>query len=122
MSGKILIVDDSAYARRIVRSTLEKAGHTVQEAATGMSAIEAYFLDRPDVVLLDLTMEDMGGLEVLERLSNVDPDVRVIVISADVQSSTEGLAKNAGALGFLGKPASAAIIVQAVQTALAGET
>jgi two-component system chemotaxis response regulator CheY len=115
------LVDDSAYARRIVRSVLERAGYAVREASTGMGAIESYFLERPDVVLLDLTMEDMTGLEVLERLRGMDSAVRVIVLSADVQSSTEGVVRNAGAMNFLGKPAAPAAILEAVETAIASK-
>lgn len=105
--GKILIVDDSGYARRVHRQILESGGHQVVEACTGMAALERFFLDAPDVVLLDLSMEDLGGLEVLKRLLEMDPDVRVIVISADVQRTTERMVLDAGAVRFIGKPAGA---------------
>ena len=100
----ILLVDDSGYARRIMRKALESGQHDVMEADGGMAAIEAYYLHRPDVVLLDLTMEDLGGLEVLKQLRQMNPDVRVIVVSADVQATTEGIVREAGATAFLGKP------------------
>ncbi|HYC50566.1 MAG TPA: response regulator, partial [Gemmatimonadaceae bacterium] len=87
--AKLLIVDDSGYARRVHRGILESGGHTVVEAATGMAAIEAFFLEHPDLVLLDLSMEDMGGIDVLKRLQEMDATSRVMVISADVQRSTE---------------------------------
>ena len=63
----IMVVDDSGYARRTHRRILESAGHSVIEATSGMEAIEGYFLHRPDLVLLDLSMEDMGGLDVLRK-------------------------------------------------------
>lgn len=112
--AQILLVDDSNYARRTLRKVLEQAGHTVSEAAGGMAAIEHYFLHRPDVVLLDLTMEDVGGLEVLKKLREMDTLARVIVVSADVQSSTETLVKDAGALQFLGKPVASADLLKAI--------
>jgi two-component system, chemotaxis family, chemotaxis protein CheY len=121
MQGKILVVDDSAYARKILSKTLLGAGLEVQEASSGLGAIEAYFLSRPDAVLLDLTMEDMSGLDVLKRLREIDPSARVIVISADVQSSTAGFVREAGAHRFIGKPAESAAIMEAVTSALAGE-
>ncbi len=62
--AKILIVDDSSMSRRMLRNILEKAGHQVIEAKDGISGIEAYFLDHPDIVLLDLVMEGMYGLDV----------------------------------------------------------
>jgi two-component system, chemotaxis family, chemotaxis protein CheY len=115
--AKILVADDSNYARRVLRQTLERAGHTVVEASSGMSALESLFLEKPDLLLLDLTMDDMGGLEVLHELSQAGNSVPVIVISADVQASTAGLVQNAGALRFLGKPVEEAVLLKAVRDA-----
>lgn len=112
----IMIVDDSAYTRRTHRRILEDAGYTVVEAASGMAAIEGYFVHHPDLVLLDLTMEDMSGLQVLEKLHELHADARVIVISADVQRSTTRLVAESGALHFLGKPVSAEDLVATVQS------
>jgi two-component system chemotaxis response regulator CheY len=114
----IMIVDDSNYTRRTHRRILESDGHVVHEAASGMSAIESYFVHRPDLVLLDLTMEDMGGLEVLEKLREMQAKARVIVISADVQRSTAQLVANSGALRFLGKPVSAEDLLETVRLTL----
>ena len=100
----IMVVDDSAYTRRTHRRILESAGHAVVEASSGMEAIEGYFVHRPDLVLLDLSMEDMGGLEVLGKLREMEAHARVGVISADVQRSTLEMVTDAGALRFLGKP------------------
>src|SRR5215212_3966898 len=92
----IMIVDDSNYTRRTHRRILESDGHVVHEAATGMGAIEGYFVHRPDLVLLDLTMEDMGGLDVLQKLRELQADARVIVVSADVQRSTAKIVSDSG--------------------------
>jgi two-component system chemotaxis response regulator CheY len=100
----IMIVDDSGYTRRTHRKILESAGYGVVEAASGMAAIEGFFLHHPDLVLLDLTMEDMGGLDVLEKLRELQAGARVVVISADVQRSTGKMVADSGALRFLGKP------------------
>ena len=118
----IMIVDDSNYTRRTHRRIVESDGHVVHEAATGMAAIESFFVHRPDLVLLDLTMEDMGGLEVLERLQSLDAGARVIVISADVQRSTAKLVADSGALRFLGKPVSPEGLLGAVREVLAQGT
>lgn len=115
----IMIVDDSSYTRRTHRRIVESAGHVVHEASTGMAAIEGYFVHRPDLVLLDLTMEDMGGLEVLEQLRALDAGARVIVVSADVQRSTTRLVAESGAMRFLGKPVSAEGLLEAVHETLA---
>lgn len=114
----ILVVDDSSYARRLHRQILEQEGHTVREAASGMSALESYFLERPEVVLLDLTMEDVDGFDVLRRLRDIDPQARVIVISADVQRSTASMVMEAGARKFLGKPVDSAELVEALNSLL----
>jgi two-component system chemotaxis response regulator CheY len=110
----IMIVDDSAYARRVHRAILEGAGHTVIEAASGGSAIEQFSLAQPDVVLLDLSMEDIGGIEVLRTLRTLDVQARVIVVSADVQRSTEQAVLDGGASRFLRKPANATELVGAI--------
>ena len=115
----IMIVDDSNYTRRTHRRIVESAGHVVHEAASGMAAIEGYFIHRPDLVLLDLTMEDMGGLEVLEKLRALDAGARVIVVSADVQRTTTQLVAASGALRFLGKPVSSEGLLEAVHDTLA---
>ena len=104
MSERILIVDDSSLARRRARAILESGGYEVIEAADGMAAIERYFVDRPDVVMLDLVMKGMYGLDVLTKLREIDPSARVIVVSADVQSSSHQMAAEGGAAGFLIKP------------------
>ena len=104
MSRKILIVDDSGLARRRARSILESAGFEVIEAEDGMAALERYFVAKPDIVLLDLVMKGMYGLEVLARLREMDPTARVIVVSADVQTSSHELVAQGGAAGFLVKP------------------
>lgn len=113
----ILVVDDSGYARRTHRAILESGGHTVIEASSGMSAIESYFLHHPDLVLLDLSMEDMGGLEVLRKVRELDPGARIVVVSADVQRSTERMVNEGGALAFLGKPASRDQLLETVDSA-----
>ncbi len=105
MSHKVLLVDDSGLARRSTRRILEGAGYEVVEAEDGMAAIERYFVEKPDVVMLDLVMKGMYGLEVLSKLREMDPDARVVVLSADIQTSSRDLVQAAGAAGFLSKPA-----------------
>lgn len=102
--SRILIVDDSSLARRRARTILEGGGYDVVEAEDGMAAIERYFIDKPDVVMLDLVMKGMYGLDVLAQLRQMDPQARVIVVSADVQTSSHQMAEEGGAAGFLIKP------------------
>jgi two-component system, chemotaxis family, chemotaxis protein CheY len=118
MKAKILLVDDSGLARRSVRQILEKAGYEIVEAEDGMVALERYFLEKPDVVLLDLVMKGMTGLDVLQKLHEMDPRVRAIVVSADIQDSSRELAVAGGAYEFLNKPVDAAALLTAVAGAL----
>ena len=118
MSGKILIVDDSALSRRTLRRILETRGYEVVEADDGMTALEIYFLERPILVLLDLVMKGMYGLDVLVKLREMDPKAMVVVASADIQSSTRKMVDEAGALGFINKPFISEQVLAAVETAL----
>lgn len=120
MKAKVLIVDDSSLTRRTLRHILEEAGYTVAEAEDGLSAIERYFLERPDVVFLDLVMRGMYGLEVIEKLRELDAGARIVVVSADIQSSSHVQAHEAGAKAFVNKPFDKDEILLALDTALAG--
>ena len=120
MKTKILIIDDSALTRRSLRQILESAGCEVVEAEDGLTGLEHYYLEKPAVVMLDLVMRGMYGLDVLQKLRELDADVRVVVVSADIQSSSHELAQQAGALAFINKPFDRAEILVALETALAG--
>ena len=120
MSSTVLLVDDSGLARRGTRRILEGAGYRVIEAEDGLSALEQYSLARPDVVLLDLVMRGMYGLEVLATLRELDSSARVIVISADIQTSSRDLVREGGAAAFLNKPVEPAHLLDTVGQVLAG--
>jgi two-component system, chemotaxis family, chemotaxis protein CheY len=118
MTGKVLLVDDSALARRSTRRILEAAGYSVVEAEDGMAALEQYFVEKPDAVVLDLVMKGMYGLDVLARLREMDPEARVIVLSADIQSSSRDLVQGGGAAGFLNKPVNGSDLLAMLASAL----
>jgi len=118
MRPKILIVDDSSLSRRTLRRILEPAEYEVVEANDGMAALEVYFLEKPSLVLLDLVMKGMYGLDVLVKLREMDQHARVVVASADIQSSTRKMVDEAGALGFINKPFVPEQVIAAVQAAL----
>ena len=119
MTAKVLIVDDSAMSRRMARRILEQGGYSVIEADEGMAALETYFLEKPDLVLLDLVMTGMNGLDVLAKLRELDPGARVVVASADIQSSTRRMVEDAGARSFITKPFVPEHVLETVSTALA---
>ena len=120
MKRKLLLVDDSALARRSMRSILESDGFEVVEAEDGMAALERYFLEKPDLVLLDLVMRGMYGLDVLTKLRQLDPSARVIVVTADVQDSSHQLVEEAGASAFINKPVDRHRVLEVIRSVLAG--
>lgn len=120
MKARVLVVDDSALSRRTLRQILEPAGYDVAEAEDGLSALERYFLEKPDVVLLDLVMKGMYGLDVLTKLRELDADAKVVVVSADIQTSSQELAEAAGAGAFINKPFDKADILKALRRVLTG--
>ncbi len=119
MSAKIMVVDDSALSRRTMRRILESTGYNIVEADDGISALELYFLEKPDVVFLDLVMKGMYGLDVLTKLREMDAGARVIVASADIQSSTRTMVEEAGARAFINKPFVVEQVLAALNTVLA---
>src|SRR4029079_992469 len=119
---KILIVDDSSLSRRTLRRILESASYEVVEADDGMTALEVYFLEKTSLVLLDLVMKGMYGLDVLVKLREMDPNALVVVASADIQSSTRKMVDEAGALAFINKPFMSEQVIAAVEGALAKGT
>jgi two-component system, chemotaxis family, chemotaxis protein CheY len=120
MNARILVVDDSGFARRSLKQLLEGAGHTVEEAKDGHDALERYFLNKPDLVMLDLVMEGMNGMEVLAKLRELDREARVVVATADVQTSTRAEAQATGASGFITKPFDRDEVLKTVSTVLTG--
>ena len=123
MKVKILIVDDSSLARRSLRQHLETMGHAVEEAPDGAQALERFYLDPPELVFLDMVMTGMYGLDVLARLREMNPAVKVIVVTADIQQSTADEARAGGAKGILNKPVDPEKLRSTIATVLAeGET
>ena len=120
MTAKILIVDDSGLARRNTRRILEGAGFEVIEAEDGLGGLEQYFVHKPDVVVLDLVMKGMYGHDVLTKLREMDPNARVIVVTADVQHSSRDMVQSSGAAGFLTKPVDGAELLKVIHGILEG--
>lgn len=120
MNARILVVDDSGFARRTLKQILEGAGHTVEEAQDGHDALERYFLNKPDLVMLDMVMDGMNGLEVLAKLRELDQDAKVVMATADVQTSTRAEAQAAGASGFITKPFEREQVLKTVSTVVTG--
>ncbi|WP_026368712.1 response regulator [Aminiphilus circumscriptus] len=117
---RILIVDDSAFMRFMLQKILTDAGFdVVGEATDGSEGAELYKTLRPDVVTMDITMPILSGLEGLNRILRIDPEARVIMISAMGQKSTVLKALQSGALGFIVKPFDKIKVIDTVRDVLA---
>ena len=122
MKAKILVVDDSGLARRLIRKILEELGHEVEDAADGAQALERYVLNHHDAVILDLLMHGMYGVEVLHKLKQLNPKLPVIVVSADIQRTTRDQVKEAGAVAMVNKPVTREQLEEVLGIVLAGGT
>ena len=103
-SDTILIVDDDRKMRVIMKTLIESSGWTTIEACDGEQALEMYSKERPSVVLLDMLMPKMDGLETLRELKSLDSDLPVIIITAHADVSDAVNAIKIGAYDFIIKP------------------
>ena len=122
MKAKILVVDDSGLARRLIRKILEDLGHEVEEASDGAQALERYALNRHDAVVLDLLMHGMYGVDVLQKLRLLNPDLPVVVATADIQRSTREQVKESGAAALVNKPVTREQMEEVLSIVLDGGT
>jgi two-component system chemotaxis response regulator CheY len=122
MKAKILVVDDSGLARRLVRKILEELGYEVEDVSDGAQALERYLLNRHDAVVLDLLMQGMYGVEVLEKLKQLNPTLPVVVSSADIQKTTRDQVKTSGAAAMINKPVSKEQLAETLDIVLKGGT
>jgi DNA-binding NarL/FixJ family response regulator len=119
---RVLVVDDHPIWRDGVARDLEAAGLTVcGTAGDGAQAIRVATATRPDVVLLDLHLPDVSGVEVARRLAATDPPPRILVLSASGERQDVLDAMTAGATGYLVKSASAAELLDGVRRVAAGD-
>lgn len=118
--ARILVADDAAFMRMRLSNLLTEAGHTVLEATNGAEAVEQYRQQRPDLVLLDITMPVMDGLAAIEAIRGIDPQARIVVCSSLGQQSIVLKAIQSGARDFIVKPFQPDRVLGAVDRVLAG--
>lgn len=119
--AKILVVDDSRLTRRLVCRALENAGHEVVQVANGEEGLKAFNAFTPDCVISDLLMPVMNGFDFAAALREIDPDVPVLVSTADIQDKSRARVEALGVVRMLHKPLKEAEIVEAVREALASQ-
>jgi len=102
---KLLIVDDSSIVRRSIARNLEANNiNEVFQASSGQEAVEVFQQNQPDLVTMDITMPGMDGLSCVSRIIDIQPDARILVISALGDESTAIDAVERGANGYVYKP------------------
>jgi two-component system, chemotaxis family, chemotaxis protein CheY len=102
---RVLIVDDAAFMRMSLKTMLEKNGfEVVGEAENGLVGVNKYKSLKPDLVTMDITMPEMDGINALRAIKAVDPDAKIIMITAIGQEPMVRDAIMSGAKGFIVKP------------------
>ena len=125
MPTKILIVDDHEILREGIRSILKRARphwEICGEASNGVEAIEFTKRLKPDVVLLDITMPQMSGLEAASRITALRSDSRILIFTMHESGQLANDARRAGVLGCVSKSDATRLLVLAIETVLAGGT
>ena len=116
MAKNILICDDAAFMRMMIKDILTKNGYNVVgEAENGKIAVDKYAELSPDLVLLDITMPEMDGIQALKQIKETDPSALVIMCSAMGQQAMVIEAIQSGAKDFIVKPFQAERVLEAVK-------
>ncbi len=118
MSRTVLVVDDAAFMRMMIRDILAKEGYVIHEAVNGRDAVEKYGELRPDLVTMDITMPEMSGLEALRAIRALDSSARVLMVSAMGQQKMIVEALESGAMDFLVKPFQPTKVLETVKKCL----
>jgi two-component system chemotaxis response regulator CheY len=102
---RVLVIDDAEYARDILKKILTSGGYEIAgEAADGEEGVREYSRTNPDIVIVDMIMPKMNGIETIRAIKKINPNAKVLVISADGQLAHIEEAVKAGALSYINKP------------------
>ena len=124
VQARVLVVDDHSLLRTGVANIINQETdlEVVAEAANGRDAIDAFLIHRPDVVLMDLRMPEMEGVEAIRRIREIDPQARVVVLTTYDADEDIARALQAGAKEYILKDIAADALVACVRDVLAGKT
>ncbi|NLJ17217.1 MAG: response regulator [Clostridiales bacterium] len=115
MDKKILLVDDAAFMRMLIKNTLVQNGYNnILEAADGEIAVSMYESEKPDLVVMDITMPNKTGIDALKDIKAFDPNAKIVMCSAMGQEAMVVEAIKLGALDFIVKPFKPDRILQTV--------
>jgi len=119
MAKRVLIVDDAAFMRMMLKDILKRGGYEViGEAGNGLEAVSLYRDLHPDLVTLDITMPEMDGIAALKQIRSLDPEAKVIMVSAMGQQAMVIEAIQSGARDFIVKPFQAERVLEAIRKVL----
>jgi two-component system chemotaxis response regulator CheY len=119
MAKNIMICDDAAFMRMMIKDILTKNGYNVAaEAENGARAVEKYSEVKPDLVMMDITMPEMDGIQALKKIKEMDPSATVIMCSAMGQQAMVIESIQSGARDFIVKPFQADRVIEAVKKAV----
>lgn len=119
MAKSILICDDAAFMRMMIKDILSKSGYEIAgEAENGMKAVEKYRELKPDLVMMDITMPEMDGIQALKKIKEEDPGAVVVMCSAMGQQAMVIESIQSGAKDFIVKPFDKDRVLEAVKKAV----
>ena len=114
----VLIIDDDEMMLNVVHKTLEDFGYTVHATADGPQGISIYTSQHPDVVLLDLGLPSMSGLDVLREIREADPAAKIIMVSGYGANETVNQALKSGVYDFVHKPFKSDVLLEKIRAAI----
>lgn len=117
--AKIMLVDDAAFMRMMIKDILVKNGYNIAgEAENGVKAVEKYQETKPDLVLMDITMPEMDGIQALKKIKAIDANASVVMCSAMGQQAMVIESIQSGARDFIVKPFQPDRVIEAVKKAV----
>jgi two-component system chemotaxis response regulator CheY len=117
--AKVLIVDDSKLIRNVIKDELKKNGHEIiAEASDGKDAIDLFKNLKPDLITMDITMDEMDGIEAIKHIMSMDKNAKIIVVSALGMDELINNAIDLGVVDFIIKPFNPERLINAVKKVL----